>query len=418
MRPPTECAVSEQPVPVSFVDEAAAVMRRLRSATRALVGATSTGVHNSQDLQKLFGLDGKLSWQVFKLAGPGEPLALAPHVPNPVPMRRFLSVSRKHGLPKDVIAELSAAYEDFERLVGAHAGDRTTLDSMARACSNGDGEHLIDLQHRKAAFKCQSHYWGVQTQTRLVTYLLHPGSGPGGNDVAQVRALLGLHRLRPNADLVADVCRLRPDTGEPDHYRRDMLDPQAAAEHGTAIVPHFCTRPLPRMASQRLPNDLTRTEIVGDDVGRRSAADLVFGHAWRDAPLDTDAATNRPCFRANVWVRQPTVLLIVDMLAHRKTFPTFQCRLQVLDEWDRTIEGGKGPAGTPAVELPFRDRVMQIDGGVDSASLREVPRYREMLQFTADRFGWTLDDFDVYRFRMEYPLHHTTLNFHYVLDSK
>src|SRR5688572_19679635 len=139
MRPPTEYALPEQPAPPSFADEAGAVMRRLRAAISDLVGATTTGVHNSQDLQKLFGLDGKLSWQVFKLAGPGEPLAMAPHVPNPVPMRRFLSVSRKNGLPKDVITELGAAYEAFEQLVRSHAGDRTSFDSMARACSNGKG---------------------------------------------------------------------------------------------------------------------------------------------------------------------------------------------------------------------------------------------------------------------------------------
>src|SRR5437762_3079419 len=123
----------------SFADEAGAVMRTLRTSIAKLVEATPNGARKSQDLQKLFGIDGKLSWQVFKLAGPGDALALAPHVPNATAMRRLLAAAKQHGIAKQRVEAVRIAYESFERLVEVRAGDRTSFYSMASGfCEESD----------------------------------------------------------------------------------------------------------------------------------------------------------------------------------------------------------------------------------------------------------------------------------------
>src|SRR5262245_24139170 len=108
--------------PPTFADEAGAVMRTLRTAISRLVEATPNGARKSQDLQKLFGIDGKLSWQVFKLAGPGDALSLATHVPNSTAMRRLLAAAKQHGISKQRVDAVRTAYESFEKLVEVHAG--------------------------------------------------------------------------------------------------------------------------------------------------------------------------------------------------------------------------------------------------------------------------------------------------------
>src|SRR5262247_2245006 len=105
----------------SFADEAGIVMSRLRAAIAKLVEATPNGARKSQDLQKLFGIDGKLSWQVFKLAGPGDALSLAPHVPSATAMRRLLTAAKQHGISKQRVEAVRTAYERFEQLVEVHA---------------------------------------------------------------------------------------------------------------------------------------------------------------------------------------------------------------------------------------------------------------------------------------------------------
>src|SRR5215208_7102585 len=93
-------AMSDSAASPSFANEAGAVMRSLRTAITKLVEATPNGARKSQDLQKLFGIDGKLSWQVFKLAGPGDALSLAPHVPTATAMRRLLAAASQHGISR------------------------------------------------------------------------------------------------------------------------------------------------------------------------------------------------------------------------------------------------------------------------------------------------------------------------------
>jgi hypothetical protein len=60
-------------------------------------------------------------------------------------------------------------------------------------------------------------------------------------------------------------------------------------------------------------------------------------------------------------------------------------------------------------ELPFHERITRVDGGAAAAYLRESPRYLELLRAVTEQVGWTLDEFDVYRVRIEYPLLYTAL---------
>ena len=86
-------------------------------------------------MQKLFGVSTKLSWQIFKLTGPGDALSLAPHIPKGAAMNRVLEGAEKYGVAPRLINEVRAAYSAFEELIETHAGDRTSFESMTRGLS-------------------------------------------------------------------------------------------------------------------------------------------------------------------------------------------------------------------------------------------------------------------------------------------
>jgi hypothetical protein len=50
---------------------------------------------------------------------------------------------------------------------------------------------------------------------------------------------------------------------------------------------------------------------------------------------------------------------------------------------------------------------VRLEAGVDGARTREVPHYIDMISFICDKLKWRIEDFDVYRIRIEYPLVHT-----------
>jgi hypothetical protein len=212
----------------SFADEAAIVMRTLRAAIAKLVEATPNGARKSQDLQKLFGIDGKLSWQVFKLAGPGDALSLAPHVPSTTAMRRLLAAAKQHGIAKQRVEAVRAAYERFEQLVEVHAGDRTSFYSMASGFCEELDTPQNDLQHRKMRFMADRHFAGAEVETLLAAFLLHPGTKRGLYDYIPLRYRLGQRRLRPDADVVVDRFFITDYESHREGYGYEPLDPEAA----------------------------------------------------------------------------------------------------------------------------------------------------------------------------------------------
>src|SRR3954454_17688637 len=103
-----------------FPVEAQEVLRRLRRAIAEMFDSVPGGISKSRDVQKLFGVSTKLSWQIFKLAGPGDALSLAPHVPKEAAMRRVLEGAEKYGVPARLVTEVRSAYTAFEELIETH----------------------------------------------------------------------------------------------------------------------------------------------------------------------------------------------------------------------------------------------------------------------------------------------------------
>src|SRR5690349_3753691 len=183
-----------QPPPRSpsslFPGEAQEVLRQLRRAIAEMFDSVPGGVRKSRDVQKLFGVSTKLSWQIFKLAGPGDAMSLAPHVPKAAAMRGFLEAAGKHAVPVHHLDKVRAAYSAFEHLIETYAGDRTSFDSMASGLS-GTGSKQTGLQHRKAIFRGHSHFWGAQVDTRIITHLMHPSTVANRFDMAAIRSKFG-----------------------------------------------------------------------------------------------------------------------------------------------------------------------------------------------------------------------------------
>ena len=97
-----------------FSQRASDALSRLRSAIADMFAGVPGGVRKSYDVNKLLGVDARLSWQVFKLTGPGDALSLAPHVPLPAAMRRLLAAAAKHGIQPDRVAGVRTAFDAFE----------------------------------------------------------------------------------------------------------------------------------------------------------------------------------------------------------------------------------------------------------------------------------------------------------------
>jgi hypothetical protein len=386
--------------PAAFPVEAQEVLRRLRRAIAEMFDSVPGGIGKSRDVQKLFGVSTKLSWQIFKLAGPGDALSLAPHVPKEAAMRRVLEGAEKYGVPARLINEVRTAYSAFEALIETHAGDRASFESMAVGLSGSSDTGQADVQHRKAIFRGHSHFYGAQVETRVITHFMHPSGEPDRYDLAALRSKFGLRRLRADAEVVVDSIRMYPPPGT-DAVHWGYIDQEMAERYGAPILPPGCSEPVPPLHTRQGPLGRTYFELADDVLGQRGAVNLSFGQVLCNTVLSPSDDGRTKGWLVLTHTLTPAACLIADMLVHRQTMPRLTHEVN--------IYGHANQAQPYEIEqtyprLPFREQITKLEAGIDGARIHGTPQYIDLLRYVCEHRGWHLDDFDVYRLKIEFPL--------------
>lgn len=385
-----------------FRQEATDNLVRLRTALFDLMRSKVGVVKKSTDVQGAFGVDLKLSWQVFRMVTATGALEVMPHVPNAVGMKKLMKAAREKGLAEGLVREVEGAYEDFERHVQSHGGDRGTYDTMVAGL--GTGGVGGEVETRRALFEAHRRLWGVQQDVMVGFGMLHPSGTVGRVDVVDMRTRMGLRRLRADAQAVVDTWKFIR-TGEPSTPVFEALDEKEAAAHGAPILPQFSTDPLPELVMDRQAGGEVVTSLAGDSIGQLSAADLTFGTVIRSVLLGENEKGQRVAGSMHLSA-VPTELTVVDYLVHRPSFRGVEAEVGMYGHATSFPREWQNP---PLPKLPCGERVMYLGGGAGAAILPEVPNYVDMLRFASERAGWRLEEFDVYRVRVEYPPMDTVL---------
>ena len=389
----------------SFEAQAVDALRQMRSALGALVGGIPGGVSKPVELQNALGIDVKLSWSVFQIVSAVDLLAGARNVPGRRAMQKLLRAAAQHGVAPHLIQRVSQAADEFDRLVRLHAGDPATFDLMISGRAS-DGSNEIHLTHRRDAFRCNSHIWGVQAKTMLLAHFLQPGTEYGMTDGATVRGLLAFRRIRPNVPWVIARARCVDMDGVVRRVpARVPLDASADAEAGGAVgVPfltEFCTRPLPECRRIERTDGYVEHELVAGPVGSTAVITCMMGDVVRNA-------ASRFCDEHNrnneffALIRTPCEVLINDLFVHEEMFGPLKPELIVYSD---LLGGPEYPAGGhEPTRLPIHGSVDYLGKGPGVVATTDVPRYVELAQHVFDRLGWDGQRFDVYRVRVAYPI--------------
>jgi len=395
---PAELAPSSS----SFVKEAVVIVNRLRAALNSMFRHIPEGIRNSYDVHRYFDVDTKLSWQIFKILGAEDELSLAQHIPATASIKKLLQAAAKRGVEGAIIQEVQLAYEDFGLLVKTHAGNRSRFDSMIRGLCVDRSTEYTDLRHRKAIFNGYSHFYGAQVDTYSVTFIVHPGSRPGLYNYAHIRWKSGICRLRADADIVLDTVKFTQSPNDRDFHVRSTFEAEPAEQFGTGILPQFSTMPLPQLSMERKADGRTVTKLAGDSVGLKSTVNMAFGHIWRDTPIQTWFNTNRHGFGTAIKIHYPTSLFIIDAIVHKSMTDKLEEHYQTYGHV--SLQDDFGDVIQNNIKLPMRQEISRLRRTAEYAHIQEVPTYSDMLRYSFDRMQWQMNEFDVYRLRIEYPL--------------
>ncbi len=386
----------------SFERDAEDALQGLRSALGSVVAAVPGGVSNAADLQRRLRIDTKLSWKVFKVVRASTPLGAGTHVPGTPSMRAFLKAAQREGVSERLIESVAEATREFEQVVATHAGDRAAFDSMASDLAANEDAERVDMLHRRAAFRSARHIWGMSAKTRLVTRVVRAGEDSNLLDIATVQGYLSLRKLRSIGRLVVSHARLTYDDGAAFPTTVEALAPEANAEHGIAIVPEFCSQPLPTIRAVEADDGFIAGELCGNGLGHTAAATCVVGSIVRGVPARWHVPKVNEAMKMYALIRMPCEVLILDTFVPEGFFaPGMPRALAFAESGDYSDYPEIEKKGQCA---PLRVSVEKIGKGPLAVHTPDVPQYAELAKFLFDRIGTDGSAHDLYRCRIEYPV--------------
>ena len=395
--PPVSAKTSQRP----FEVETAKALASVRKTLGALVAAMPGEIRRPIDLQRLTQADYRVCWQVFSVLRSGTSIAAANQVPRLPSLRRLLDAAEGMPVSPTLIAAVQTAVQEFDRVVKTHAGDRSAFDAMVAGVSPGGSSESIDLFHRRAAYRSLSHIWGMQVETFSRLVLVRPSASGHGTDECMLNNKLRVRRLRPGVSSRVHGFLERPlSSAAALQPALEPIDTEAANTYGVPLLPEFCSQPVPQFKTVRTDDGWNYSELVGEELGRRSAVDLTFSGIYRGLPpkLDTDG---RPLVSSGTLMTIPTGLLISDLAVHRPSYGPVTPEVAVYG----ALRGNESPAGTDQTpQLPIREHMVALGRGADAVQTPEVAQYPEMFRYVCGILGWDPEEFDVYRLRLAFPV--------------
>lgn len=348
-------------------------------------------------ISERLGVHRKLAWQVRNVAYDPDPFGAVRHMPTPAGIDSLITALDRLGLPAATQNALRHAAEGFEELIRTHAGDRNSLEMLVESASEGSFQQAEE-KWREKAFQGNSFIWGAQARTQLSTSVLNFSKGkPDWLDAVQVRALIGLKRVRRNVHWIVSQSAIIDDVNPDRRRQRVPLDPQGAElMGGVPVMVDLCSQPLPKL--RRRPSDpgLLNDELLPAPVGFTGQQTIVTGEVLRElSPIHATPGNENLLWGAVV--RTPSEVFIFDQFVHRGLFPRTKRELCVFGELNSPVADDENDL------LPTSETIEHLGRGISAARTPDVPGYQKILRATFSAVGWDADEFDVYRVRMAYP---------------
>ncbi|MFG0304605.1 MAG: hypothetical protein ACF8Q5_00155 [Phycisphaerales bacterium JB040] len=379
-----------------FSRQASRQIRSVQAALTDLLDQAGVGGARPTTIGRALGLDKTLAWKLARFVEAGDPVHAARHMPGAGGVEIVLKAAAAKGVTESRLESVRSSDLALREFMRRHAGDRRSFEAML--AGNERDEHL-ELEERRTQYRAGSAIWGVRARTQLLTLALRPSETEDGMlDGLQLGGLLGFERLHEDVPWIVRRFRAHDDSGARlFDVRRETLDPAAPA--GMALIPGFCSDPLPPVRQFVGDNGWVYDEIAPGPVGRDAAVDVVSGEIYR-AALPYRRADDNTQGRYALTVRTPVELVQFDLLLHRSMghFDNFVASVYGLLE-DRPRSASESRARPlydpePATEL----------GDPPKLQTARVSGYASMIEraFELGRWGG-LDEFRAFRIELEYP---------------
>jgi hypothetical protein len=397
---------------VEFGNELAGAMERLRGALTELLACIEADPAVPYAVSRQLQINKNLAWKVCRIVTTIEPFSAVELLPGAQGMEIFLKAAAALDAPQTAIQSVRRALADFDALIETHAGDRRTLDLMLASHEQSPREPAEET--RRLAFEGNSAIWGIQGRVRFGSYFIAPNAeDPTLIDAVNVGGLIDARRMRPDVTVPVFMAHAYNDDGTTRTASHEPLDPGAAADDPSFLMPTFCSPGAPALVPVR-SGAMVRFELPRGPVGRSATSSWVFGaRIPRLGSLFRDELNRYGQHSTRLYV--PVEHLLVDLFVHRRLPLAADLSAALFSQL--TGESFRGVA-READRLPLRDSVIELGGRPPVVATPLLPRYSELVRWTFERVGWDASDFTCRRLVIKYPPIPTVLVLRYALPER
>lgn len=352
-----------------------------------------------QKLAGQLGVDKVLASRLLKALRSSDPMAMVHRTPGPEPLRRVLAGSAKWGVPADLLAEAHAAVDGYEDLIRTDIGDRSALEAILSAWVP-EARREFELRRKQAAYRAMSQLKGVEAEVYAEAAIFWPSEDHAHIDIVWIKAVIGLHRLRPGVPVhFTSQRRVEGREGR----RPTTLQGEAVDTVEGAVVAEFSTNPVPRLKTQ-IAGEATHYLLDEPGFGSGSAVNLVTCEVNRsEIPRYLPTSRNRRAW-ASSDINIPTRTSQFDLLIHEDLFPGESPDLRV---YDTTIRG-QADVNDRTRDIDRFDLLETVDAlgmGSHRFGSSVVPQYRALLAHVCDTLGFDGERLRGHRVVSEYPIY-------------
>lgn len=399
----------------TFEEQVLAAFRDLRTALVEVFESAQVDVNRAFPAARKLQVNKNLTWKASKIIRATSPLEAIEHLPGKAGMKLLLDALANHGASVQTIRRTESAVLDFDRVIEAHASDRETLELMLDGLTDGEDDSDALEKSRRLAFLGNSGVWGIQTRTRLTTYVMSPSaSHPDLFDLSFVMGYVELKRLRSDAPwTLTSISSYQGDLEKSQKPRSLPMDPTAIERWGAPVLPAFCKPQAPQLQLRETPGRVA-VDLPEGPVGNLGLTDIFIGQVDPHyASLFADKANRMGQFLMSF--AMPIRQTQIDILVHKDLPPIENLDYKFVG---RTLdEKGMLPPSAERYAMPLKPDVVARGRGAHAIQSAHYERYDELIAKIAQQHGCNAIDYDVYRVEIDYPPMGTTGVFSFPLND-
>lgn len=357
------------------------------------------GDSGPQRLAKELGVDKVLASRILKAVRAPDSMSVVHRVPGPEPMRRLLKASSKHHVNADDLKTANEAVDRFESLIRSEIGDRSALEAILSAWVP-EARRDFELRRKQAAFRAMSQLKGAQADVYAEAAIFYPSSDDTKIDIVWIKAVIGLHRLRPGVQ-VKFTSRRQVEH----HEQRETctLDGQPMDSLSSSTLEAYCSSPPPELDVQHA-GEAIHYLLKEDSFGASSSINLVTCDVNRaEIPRYMAKELNRKAWAASE-ISIPSRRGHFDVFIHKDLYTHSSPELRVYD----TTINGQADINDPSRDVDQFDLLETIENlgtGLTRFGSSHVPNYRKMIGEVCSKLGYDSELLRGYRCISEYPIY-------------